>query len=392
MKIIICIILIIFSSISNAQDSFLFNQGGTNQTDYYVSLPYENINGKIILKVKIKDSLYRFILDTGAPTSISSEFYNELNLSEIKKIPISDANNKIDSLSVVQLLSIRIGDIEFSKIPTLVIKKNLIFECFQVDGFIGSNLFRNSIIQINDQIKTITITNDFKKLNLNSKFVSDMILDRQSSPIITVFLKNEKRAKEQLLLDLGSNSLYEISMNHFQLFSQSEIFTQILNSRGSNSMSLFGIAEDTIQYRFILPELSISNLKLHHVSSETTLDDNSRIGSKILDFGIATIDYKNKKFYLNPFKEGKNDASEMRFPIDFLPRDNKLFVGFVWDKKLNNSISIGDQIIAIDDKNFENIHTCDFLTEKSILKEKQRIKLVTRNKNGETIVSVLEKK
>lgn len=385
------LLLITLIQVLNAQNPFSFNEGGANQREYFTSIPYENINGKIILKVKIKEKTYRFILDTGAPTSISTELYNELNLPLLTKIPISDANNKLDSLSVVQLSNISIGEIEFSMIPTLVINKNLIFECFKIDGFIGSNLLRNSIIQINNQDKSLIITNDSKKLNLNSRFASDMILDRQSSPIISIYLKNEKKAKEDLLLDLGLNSLYEISMNNFRLFSKSGIFTQIVSSTGSNSMGLFGLAEDTEQYRFILPELAISNVKLIRVSGETILDDNSRIGSKILDFGITTIDYKNKKFYLIPFKEDRINASELKFPVDFLPRNNKLFVGFVWDEKLKASISNGDQIIAIDDINVENLNICDFITEKSILKGKQAIKLTTKNKKDELKITFIEK-
>lgn len=390
-KACITLLLITLTQFLNAQNPFSFNEGGANQQEYFTSIPYENINGKIILKVKVKEKTYRFILDTGAPTSISSELFNELNLPLLTKIPISDANNKLDSLSVVQLSNMSIGQIEFSKVPTLVINKNLIFECFKVDGFIGSNLLRNSIIQMNDQDKTLIITNDSKKLNLNSKFASDMILDRQSSPIISIYLKNEKKAKEELLLDLGLNSLYEISMNNFRLFSKSGIFTQIVSSTGSNSMGLFGIAEDTKQYRFILPELEISKVKLTRVSGETILDDNSRIGSKILDFGIITIDYKNKKFYLIPFKEDKINASELKFPIDFLPRNNKLFVGFVWDEKLNALISNGDQIIAIDNINVENLNICDFITEKSIIKGKQAIKLTTKNKKDELKITFIEK-
>jgi hypothetical protein len=42
--------------------------------------------------------------------------------------------------------------------------KNLVFDCFNLDGFIGSNLL-NSILQIDTRNKTLIITNDEKNLN-----------------------------------------------------------------------------------------------------------------------------------------------------------------------------------------------------------------------------------
>lgn len=392
MKSVIAIFsLLILTQICFGQTTFSLNEGGSNQTDYFSSISYENINGKIILNVKIKERAYRFILDTGAPTSISSELFDELNPSLITKIQTSDANNKTDSLSVVRLNDIKIGNANFTNIPTLVIKDNNIFKCFQIDGFIGSNLLRNSIVQIDNKTKNIIITNDDKKLTLNPKLSSDLILDNQSSPIITIYLKNKKKAKEQLLLDLGMNGFYDLSLNHFNLFSKYEIFKVLATAKGSNSMGLFGIAEDTLQYRFLLPQMEINNFKISNISAETTIDDNSRIGSKILEYGIVTIDYKNKKFYFTPLNKNDIDASEKKFPIDFVPRNNKLFVSFVWDKDITNKISKGDQIIAIDDISYENISICDLITKPPIFKEKNSVKLITLDNKSNKVETIIER-
>jgi predicted aspartyl protease len=384
--------LLILSQFCLGQATFSINEGGSNQSEYFSSIPYENINGKILLNVKIKDKFYRFILDTGAPTSISSKLSDELNPTLITKIRISDANNKTDSLSVVRLNNIAIGDISFTDIPTLVIKNNPIFECFQVDGFIGSNLLRNSIVQVDNTSKNIVITNDEKKLTLNPKHSSDLMLDKQSGPVITIYLKNKKKAKEQLLLDLGMNGFYDLSLNHFHLFSKYEIFKVLANAKGSNSIGLFGIAEDTLQHRILLPQMEINNFKVSNIYTETTINDNSRIGSKILEYGIVTIDYKNKKFYFTPFNKNDIDASERKFPIDFVPRNNQLYVSFVWDKDITDKISKDDQIITIDDISYENVSICDIIIKESIFKDKNSVKLTTRNQKGEKVETVIERK
>ncbi len=389
-KIIVVFSLLVLTQICFGQTGFSFNQGGSNPIDYFSTIPYENINDKIIVSVQIKEKIYRFILDTGAPTTISSKFFYEINPSLIAKIPISDANQITDSLSVVRLNDITIGDVTFTNIPALVAKNNIIFECFQVDGFIGSNLLRNSVVQINNNSKYLIITNDEKKLALNPKHSSDLFLDKQSSPVVSIYFK-KKKVKEQVLFDLGMNSLYDLSLNHFNLFKQYKIFEILGNSKGSNSLGLFGVAQDTIQYRLRLPEMEINGTKILNITTQTTIDDNSRIGSKILEYGIVTIDYKNKKFYFAPFLKNEIDATQKKFPIDFVPRNNQLYIGFIWDDKLDDNISVGDQIIAIDEISYENRNICDFMTKDAVFRDKDKVTLITRNIKGEKVETMIKR-
>jgi hypothetical protein len=391
-KTLILLCLLLSSQICLGQAGFSFNEGESSQADHFTSIPYENINGKIIHRVDINGKAYRFILDTGAPTSISARLNDDLNPNLIAKVPISDANNKTDSLTVVRLSDIIIGNVHFQDIPALVIDNPVLSECLQVDGLVGSNLLRGSIVRIDDKSKTVVITDDEKKLSLHPKHASDLFLDKQSSPVITIGLKNKKRAKEQVLLDTGMNALYDLSLNNFNLFQEHEIFNVLASARGSNSMGLFGLAQDTVQYRLRFPEMDINNVKILNAPAQTTADDNSRIGSSILDYGVMTIDYINKKFYLTPYDHNAIDASEKAFPIDYVPRNNQLHVSFVWDNTLSDRITVGDQIIAIDDISYEHIDICDLVTNDNIFKGKDSVKLITRNSRGEHLETVLERK
>lgn len=382
---------LLIAHLSFGQTHFSFNEGGSPQKDYFSSIPYENLNEKIIIKVQIKAKTYRFILDTGAPTTISTALSEALQLNVITQIPVLDVHQKKDSLSVVRLSDITIGDVNFTDIPTLVAKNNPIFECLQVDGFIGSNLLRDVIVQIDATSSRVILTDDPKKLALRSKDASDLFLDQQSSPIITIFLKNKKKAKEQLLIDLGSNAFYELSLNHFSTFQKYDLFKVLGQSKGSSSLGLFGLADDALQYRLTVPQIEINNTTLLHVNTETMPDPNSLIGSKILHYGVVTIDYKNKKFYFAPFEKGDVDASEKQFPISYVPRNNQLFIGFVWDSQIANRISTGDQIISIDDINYENVSICDMMTQPPIFKGKNRAKLVTQNRQGEKVETIIER-
>lgn len=382
--------LLFITNVCCGQTGFTLNNGGTDQVHYYSALQCENINDKIIIKIKIKDRTYRFLLDTGAPTTISAKLFDELKPGIIAKISISDVNAAKDSIVVVSLNEILVGDVVFKNIPTLIIEHNVMFECFELDGIIGSNLLRNSILQIDESNKQVIITDDAERLNLKAKQSSEMFLDRQSSPIIWVNLKNKKQAKEHLLFDSGMKGLYDLSLRHLELFQKQNIFKDIRKGIGSISLGLHGMAKDTTIYRLHLPVMEINGHKLLNIVTETTLDDNSRIGASLLQYGVVTVDYKNKKFYFNPYTTTDMDASEKHFPVNLVPKNNQLYIGAVWDSALNTKISVGDQVVAIDGVNYENINICDLLL-KSILKGKDKILLTTRDNSGKNIETIIER-
>lgn len=389
MRIVTILTFLFITNVCCGQTDFTFNNGGTDQVHYYSTLQYENINDKIIVKIKIKDSTYRFILDTGAPTTITTKLFDELKPNIITKISVSDINAVKDSMVVVSLNEILVGDIAFKNIPTLVAKPNVVFECFEVDGLIGSNLLRNSILQIDESNKKVIITDDVNRLNLNSKQSSKLFLNGQSSPHVWVKLKNKKQAKELLLFDSGMQGLYDLSLSHLGTFQKYNIFVALGKGFGSNSLGLHGMAKDTTIYRLRLPIMEINGNKLLNITTKTTLDNNSSIGASLLQYGIVTVDYKNKKFYFKPYSATDIDASEKHFPVSFVPKNNKLSVGTVWDNELNTKkISVGDQVVAIDGINYENVNFCDLLL-KSILKGKDKILLTTRNNSGKNMETVI---
>lgn len=390
MRIVTLLTFLFITEVCPGQTDFTFNSGGTEQAHYYSSLQYENINDKIIIKIKINDRIYRFILDTGAPTTISTKLFDQLNPEVITKISLSDANAAKDSVVVVSLNEIQVGDITFKSIPALVATPNTAFECFEVDGIIGSNLLRNSILQIDGSNNKVIITDDAKRLNLNSRQSSKLFLDRQSSPVIWVKLINKKQAKDQLLFDSGMQGLYDLSLRHLGTFQKYKIFEELGKGTGTNTFSFHGMAKDTTIYWLRLPILEINGVKLLNVTTKTTLGNNSRIGASLLHYGIVTVDYKNKRFYFNPYTTTDIDAYKKQFPVNFVPKNNKLYIGTVWDNELSTKISAGDQVVAIDGINYENINICDLFL-KSIVEGKDKILLTTRNNSGQNIETILER-
>lgn len=385
--------IVIFLLISNycVAQNINFNLGKSKELNYYSEIPFEYVNGKIIVSVLINENKYRFLLDTGAPNLITKRLNNILNLESLQELKISDANQIKSTMNIVQLPNLTIGSIIFENSVALSSQdeNNLVFDCFEIDGFIGSNLLRNSIIQIDVKNKILIITNDLKKLHLNSKNSSKLSLfGQQSSPFIWLKLTGSKDSgKEQVLLDTGMKGFYDISHKNYIKFKDEKIFSEVANGKGSESIGLSGTSPESEQVRLLLKHMKIANSAFLNISTTTTNDNNSRIGIGLFENGIGTIDFINKKFYFEQYEHNK-DLIEKYLPFSRTIINNKLSIGIVWDEKLKTKINYGDEIIEINGKNYENYKLCDFIN-KSIFENITVSEIKTRNKKGEINIITL---
>lgn len=385
MRIVLIIILsITITPKSHAQEDFTLNQGGTTQTDYFNVIPYENIRSKIIVDVAIEGKNYKFLLDTGAPTVINRKLYNLLKPTILKRLSISDQSGKEDSLEVVSVPSITFGGVEFKNLAALVVQDSVIFDCFKVDGFIGSNLVRHSIVQFDHNQKTITLTDNKDKLVLKRKNASDLALtDVQSTPFVWVNLTGKrKKARNELMFDTGMDGLYDLSLRHHYLFEKRDIFTVVGKGTGSNSLGMYGTADDTVQYRLRLPKFEISGTTFTNVSAQTTPDNNSRLGSRLLQLGIVTLDFRNRKFYFEPYPGTSSDLFSKDFPVAPVYRNGQLQVGIIWKESLLDTLQPGDQILAVDDINYEQVDLCNLITKGEAFKDNPQLTLTVKDKTG----------
>jgi hypothetical protein len=169
MKHKLVLILLLINSLIFGQINF--NQGSINLKEYYEVIPYQTEIGKIILPVTINDKTYRFLLDTGAPNLFSPELLKELNITEGDSINVNDANNQDQKMKFAVVPQVKIGTLIFENQAGLIynFEEHNLLSCYKIDGFIGSNLLRNSIIKINGANKTIIITNKIKSLNIDKK-------------------------------------------------------------------------------------------------------------------------------------------------------------------------------------------------------------------------------
>ena len=127
-----------------------------------------HISGRII-SVDLNNNKAYYTVHMSSMTNplIQNEQYHILYFVDVtdserlKEEKISDANNLNEYMKSVVVPQLKIGNLTFENQAGLVydFDKHILMKCYNIDGIIGSNLFRKSILKINSQNQTITITN-----------------------------------------------------------------------------------------------------------------------------------------------------------------------------------------------------------------------------------------
>ncbi len=341
------------------------NKGRVNAKNYSVTIPYKDVMGLVIVEGTINGKTYNFILDTGALTAISPRLYKELNLSSETNLDVDDSSNIRENMKVVTMPSINLNGLAFNNIPAVVANDGPFFECLNIDGFLGSNLMRNSVVKFSYKTKTVTFTDKLKTLTINRSNGIDLLKDKmQSNPYLWIDLNNgDIKGREVLLFDTGMNDFYELSLGAYNsAFKNANIFNVLNEAKGSISLGINGVAATAMQYRLLLPQLNFTGAVFKNITVNTTNDERSRIGVELLKYGDVIIDYPARKLYFETYASGETDLSEKLWPVHPVVKDGKFVIGIVWDSALNEQIKEGDEILRFGEINYESLSTCDALT------------------------------
>jgi hypothetical protein len=367
--------------------TFEFRAGNFTVDEYLIELPYQNVNDKIIVEVDLNGKKRRFLLDTGAPLAISQKVFEELKPTPLARSPIRDINGKTDSLLLVRVDSLKIGDVYANGIPALVLNDNPILTCLNLDGFLGSNVLRNSVVQFDSKNQVVRIADQISKLPVDGLEGNDMLLDKQASPFLKLNLG--KKISEYVIFDSGSDVFYSMAHGKIKKFKKSKDFTVLYRSSGSNQIGLFGVAERDETAMLAIPVVELNGAHINKIISETSNNSNSRIGSGVLAYGTLTLDYKMKKSYFKPFEANADFLSN---PFELNPTfiNNKLCVGKIWTKELAKLTANGDEIISVDGIRTDSISLCDAIRG-ALPKNGPNRTVEIKKKDGSAITIQVEK-
>ncbi len=279
------------------EGSFSWSAGNALPLNTVHTERFTNWGHPPVITVQIAGKKYRFLLDTGAPTVISSALRSSGTQPVLGTVRVTDALGYTAQTEVVRLPAISLGAIRLTGIPALVYEDaNPVFEQLGVAGILGSNALAGLSLTFSAQQNAITFTVGSVLPTAGEQM--SLTEDAQGTPAIPVALAGGTPCF--LLFDSGFEGLCDLAPAAArQVTSTTSVAVRLLQS-GSGFTSIQGStsAGETLR----LPQLTIAGHTLQNVAASVTGDSRSKIGASLLQLGDVTLDYRTARFLFVPYR------------------------------------------------------------------------------------------
>jgi len=152
-------LILLLAGVVRAQPTELFSGGDPVFLRERSIIPFDLRGHKIYVPVKLQGSgkIYRFILDTGAFSSIGENVAEELQLNRGASL---DAGSEVKRAYLLkEKISIRLGDMELENFQII----SMDYSCFyqtdpELDGFLGSDFLKYFYVAIDYRTRELTLS------------------------------------------------------------------------------------------------------------------------------------------------------------------------------------------------------------------------------------------
>lgn len=350
---------------------------------YKTVLPYRMVGGKMIVDLVMNGTSRSFIFDTGGRTALTGEICEELGLTVVDSLVVTDVNSKKAAYPLVSIESLMTPDqkINFKHVSAMKLAKPSPFECFHTDGLIGSDLLVRTIVEIDGKNKTITITSAENPSTVSLRKM--LPFTKSGMPII--LLQAGAGNNITALFDTGCPSFFSLKVSDYETLKTTGAFQVLSEGYGEGSIGVAGMAEADISHRVCLPVLSVGGTKFQNVTSETSTPPFTLLGVKLLDYGKVTLDYPRACFYFEA-NEAVNDLSSKHYNVALRVKDGELIISTVWSA-MKGVVEVGDKVTRINGKPVRMYDFCESIVNGiPELKGKKKTRLTVQTKQGEKVI------
>jgi len=330
--------------------------------------------GVPIVKVKIKDKFYNFLLDTGAPTIVSHEIYREFGLKHKSNLIIDDSQNSSEKHFLTIVPKMFVDDIEFDNIDAVVMDFEAgEFQCMKLDGILGANQMALFAWKFDLSNRWVEVSDDVKNWDLSSFSHSiSFTTIPQQTPIVKakVFDKNYK-----FTFDTGFNGKFILEEHPDDIEEES---LSLVETIGAASVGMTGQVQVSKEYFFQTHELNLGNLKVNKPVFYT--GQTSLIGNDFLRNFNFIIDWEDKEIYFKP--KSNPDFLLQSHGFSFRTVDSKTLVSLIFNHD-EQKMKLGDELISINDLNLSNLtfeQNCE-LFRKQISSKPDKVKVKFKRDN-----------
>lgn len=351
---------------------------------YRATLPYRMVGEKMVVEMNINGRLRPLIFDTGGHTALTAEACKALQIEPKDSMKVTDVNNKNNYYKKLHIWSLKTPDdkFNFKNVPALVFDEVQGWDCFGVDGIIGSDLFVNNIVSIDSKAKTITVTSAEVPSAVSLR---RMLNFSQAGRMPVVSIQIAPLSNINVLFDTGCPGLLSMIDSDYEKIKDEADVAVSSEGYGEGSIGIAGQAGQASSHRVQIPLFSVGATKFRNITTATSNHPYTLLGVKLLEYGKVTIDYPRCRFYFEPYSL-ENMVANKSHNFDLTVKDGRLVVATVWSSA-NGEVSVGDEVIKINGKPVGKYDFCEsILSGIPELKGKKQVKLTLRTASGEKVV------
>ncbi|MDR6922845.1 retropepsin-like aspartic protease [Chryseobacterium sp. 2987] len=344
------------------------------------TIPFEMIEGKMVIKVTIENELHNFVFDTGAFTIISSELRDKIASKKTKIIFEGiDGNNvksKMDVFSIknIQVSNLNIKEANFSFADIGWISSRA---CMKISGIFGANLMKDKIWQLDFKNKKI-VTFDKADNSIYSNTTAFPFITESFTevPKVNLTIRNQNI---EYVFDSGSGMGLTLNQQTYNLVKDDNF----LIFEGFLAQSINSVSKGERQVD--LMEVEMNNTSFGNQIIDSSTSARNLIGTRFMQNYLITLDFINKKMTLIP---NGNKPEYKTFGIALAPmKDDLIIVNKLQISQLAE-LNLSDKIIKVNGIDISKITPEIFCEVKKTLDTSQTITI----ENAEHKKITLEKK
>ena len=331
------------------------------------TIPFEYENAPFV-NVQINSKTYRFLVDTGAPTIISTTLFNELNVQKAKEAQMGDSQGVSKERQFIVIPEMSLGSLVYTNIGAVVTDFDGAFEidCMGYDGILGANQMAISVWKFDYQKKEIQIAASLDNFDTTNFEILPFQPKRpQMTPMITGDINGNKVV---LTYDSGYTGSLKTSLSDDKLATYPSIIKYGITSAG-----IYGAGKSEPRNIYKIDSISLGNITLQNKIIDN--DVSSLIGNELLDNYVSIIDWKTNQIY---WKEvNQDDLSNLQtFGFGYRLNTMKAIVAYRIEE-IDLPLKIGDTILSINNTSYENLDKTSacLLTNNKIEKDIEKMTL-----------------
>ncbi|CAA7197189.1 retropepsin-like aspartic protease [Chryseobacterium potabilaquae] len=338
-------IFLVFTITLSGQGRKFFESGEVQMKNAVEKINLTYANDLPFVEVSINGKMYNFLLDTGAPTVISTQVYKELNLKKKYEGKVKDSQKNKQNQIFTELPEMIIDQVIFKNIGAIVMDLSVSeLGCFKVDGIIGANQMSKLFWRINYSENLIEATTDLSQFDYKDyDLVIPFESKAQKTPVIETRILDKK---VELTFDTGFSGRMKV----FDTTYNAKKVKKAIKTFGTNAVGAYGAGKPAVSYIFRTDKIALGNKEFVNEIIQT--GNSSLIGNDFFKNYMFILDWEHSKIYMKQIQEKYSEMESFGFGYRFI--DTKPVVTYVFQEE-KIPLKIGDSIVSINNVDLDHL-------------------------------------